>query len=375
MNIEWLLNDDLIHLNHAAVGPWPARTKKAINQFVEENVHQGSLNYAQWMRTERELRQRLQQLINASRLSEIGLLKNTSEGLSVVAYGLNWQAGDNIVISNQEFPSNTIVWESLRQYGVEVRYADLSSLDSPESALIAQCDKNTRLLSISSVQYATGLKINCEVLGRYCRDNSILFCIDAIQSIGAEPFDVQQNLADFVVADGHKWMLGPEGIALFYCREAVMDQLSLKQYGWHMVENFLDFDDKNWTPAHSARRFECGSPNMLGIHGLNASLSLLLEVGMNKVAQQLQHNVSFLMDEIASLPGYTLFNHQDPARRAGIVSFDVSKGSTEALFDHLKANNIFCAMRGRHIRFSPHYYTEHIKLQKTVEVLNFYIKR
>lgn len=369
MNNEWLLNDELIHLNHAAVGPWPARTQKAINQFVEENVRQGSLNYPQWMRTERELRQRLQQLINAKRLTEIGLLKNTSEGLSLVAYGLDWQAGDNIVINNQEFPSNTIVWESLRQYGVEVRYADLSSLDSPESALIAQCDKNTRLLSISSVQYATGLKANCEVLGRYCRDNSILFCIDAIQSIGAEPFDVQQNLADFVVADGHKWMLGPEGIALFYCREAVMDQLSLKQYGWHMVENFLDFDDKNWTPAHSARRFECGSPNMLGIHGLNASLSLLLEIGMEQVSQQLQNNVRFLVEGISSLPGYTLYNHQNPQQWAGIISFDINNSSTEALFNHLKANHVFCAMRAKRIRFSPHYYTDENRLHRTLDIL------
>ena len=372
MTNEWLLNDDLIHLNHAAVGPWPARTKTAINNFVEENVRQGSLSYPQWMRIERELRQNLQQLINAKRLTEIALLKNTSEALSVIAYGIDWKNGDNVVISSQEFPSNRIVWESLKAKGVEVRYSDLSSSDSPESALIEQCDEKTRLLSVSSVQYATGLRIDCNRVGQFCRNNNVLFCIDAIQSIGAEVFDVQQNQADFVVADGHKWMLGPEGIALFYCREEVMDQLSLKQYGWHMVENFLDFDDKNWTPAKSARRFECGSPNMLGIHGLNASISLLLEIGMEKVSKDLQNNIAFLIEKISALPQYRIASEQNIERRAGIISFDVVDRSTEELFETLKANNIFCAMRAKRIRFSPHYYTEPYKLQKSIDVLSVF---
>jgi len=371
---EWNLRDELIHLNHAAVGPWPQRTKIAINQFVEENVTQGSLNYLQWVRIERELKQNLQQLINAKRLTEIALLKNTSEALSVVAYGLAWKSGDNIVISNQEFPSNTIVWESLKPKGVEVRYADLYSAETPEQALCELCDENTKLLSISSVQYATGLKMDCEQLGKFCRNNDILFCIDAIQSIGAEAFDVQKNLADFVVADGHKWMLGPEGVALFYCREDVMDQLSLTQYGWHMVENYLDYDDKHWELAKSARRFECGSPNMLGIHGLNASASLLLEVGMPQVVEQLQDNVSFLINEISQLPQYRIKSDQNLERRSGIVSFELENRPTEELFEHLKTNNIFCAMRAKRIRFSPHYYTEKLKLHRTIQILREFDK-
>ena len=285
MNItqKFCLQAEISYLNHAAVAPWPIRSKLAVQQFAEENAQQGSLRYLEWLKIEADLRAKLAQLINAPSKDDIALLKNTSEALSIVAYGLDWQQGDNVVISNQEFPSNRIVWESLQAKGVEVRQVDLANGDSPEAALIAATDNKTHLLSISSVQYASGLRMNLEVLGEHCRTNNILFCVDAIQSIGAVEFDVQSIQADFVMADGHKWMLGPEGLALFYCRPELYERLSLKQFGWHMIEHIGDFDRLDWQPASSARRFECGSPNMLSIHALHASVSLLLEVGMPSV--------------------------------------------------------------------------------------------
>ena len=118
------------------------------------------------------------------------------------------------------------------------------------------------------------------ILGDYCRSKDILFVVDAIQSLGASPFDVAQCKADIVVADGHKWMLGPEGLALFYCRESIREQLKLNEYGWHMVEAMGDFDQKEWQLAKSARRFECGSPICWGVHALHTSLTLLLEQGL-----------------------------------------------------------------------------------------------
>lgn len=291
---EFQLDDDIIYLNHAAVAPWPQRTKIAVQKFAEENASLGSKNYLQWVAKETELRKMLATLINAPSLSDIALLKNTSEALSVVAHGLPWQAGDNVVISDQEFPSNRIVWESLQEAGVIVRQVDLASDESPEQALINACDNNTRLLAISSVQYASGLKMDLVKLGQHCHDNSILFCVDAIQSIGAVQFDVQACQADFVMADGHKWMLGPEGLALFYCRAELRDQLKLHQYGWHMVENAHDFSRSDWQPAANAARFECGSPNMLVTHALHASISLLLEVGMETIETLVRKNTANL---------------------------------------------------------------------------------
>lgn len=365
---EFALQDDIIYLNHAAVSPWPKRTVDAVKLFAEQNGYQGSLAYPQWLETEQQLRHQLAALINAASGDDIALVKNTSEALSFVAYGLAWQSGDNVVSSNQEFPSNRIVWESLAPQGVELRQADLDSHDSPEDALFALVDERTRLIAISSVQYASGLQMDLVRIGEFCRNHGILFCVDAIQSLGAVQFDVQAIQADFVAADGHKWMMGPEGLGVFYCRPELRDQLRLSQFGWHMIESVGDFDRLEWEAASSARRFECGSPNMLAIHALNASLSLLNETGMVKVETLVQDNSNFLIDKLTSI-GMNVVTPSDPLRHAGIVSFASPDGDNAAIFENLLAAGVFCAYRRGNIRFSPHFYTPRHKLEHALRLL------
>lgn len=361
---EWQLDDNIVYLNHAAVSPWPQRTRRAVEQFAAENAALGSKNYLKWLQTERELRQHLKSLIDAPSSRDIALIKNTSEGLSFIAYGLNWQPGDNVVISDQEFPSNRIVWESLIPLGVEVRQADLMSAETPEAALMAHCDKRTRLLSISSVQYGSGLAVDLKSLGQFCRQQGILYCIDAIQSIGALPFSAQNCLADFVVADGHKWMLGPEGLGLFYSRAEVREQLQLRQFGWHMVEHQGDYDRNDWEAAKSARRFECGSPNMLGVHALHASISLLLDVGMEQVAAGIKDNVEYLRDRLCGLPNVEIVTDFSTDRYAGILLFKPHGHDLNKVYAQLMAANVMCAARCGGIRFSPHYYTQQRHLER-----------
>lgn len=351
------LSDDVCYLNHAAVSPWPQATCEAVQRFAEENARFGSRHYPRWLETEQRLRDQLRDLIHATGSDEIALLKSTSEGLSVVAHGLPWKSGDNLVIPDSEFPSNRIVWESLREQGVEIRYANLATAD-PEQAILALCDARTRLVSVSSVQYAGGLRLDLQRLGEFCAAQDIRFCVDAIQSLGALPFDVQQVQADFVVADGHKWLLGPEGLALFYCRTERIPELTLHQYGWHMVEAVGDFDRSDWRPADSARRFECGSPNMLGIHALHASLSVILDIGLDNIAVAIAAKIQRLTSAIQShADRYTLLSPTDPARRAGILTFTTREGDNQQLFQHLQRVGIQCAERGGGIRFSPHFYT------------------
>ncbi len=287
---EFTLDDEIIYLNHAAVSPWPLRTSNAVIAFAKENSRFGAENYLTWLETEKTLRGQLQRLINAPSTDDIALLKNTSEALSVVAEGLNWESGDNIVSSNEEFPSNRFPWLAQAKHGVEFREVDIAN-DSPEQSLITACDNKTRLLTISSVEYGSGRRINLEKIGQFCSANNILFCVDAIQSLGALPFDVQAINADFVMADAHKWMLGPEGIAIFYCKKSVRDSLELHQFGWHMVKDVGNYAAKDWQAADSAQRFECGSPNMLGIHALSASLSLIEEVGIENISDNIINNV------------------------------------------------------------------------------------
>ena len=357
------LDPELVYLNHAAVAPWPVRTANAVTRFAEENRRLGSNHYPRWLEIERQLRRQLAELINAPSADDIALLKSTSEGLSTIAYGLDWQSGDNIVSIAQEFPSNRIVWESLRSRGVELRLLDLPGSEDPEQELIGLCDHRTRLVSVSSVQYASGLRLDLSRLGRYCREHRVLFCVDAIQSLGALRFDVQRNLADFVVADGHKWLLGPEGTALFYCRAEVREQLQLRQYGWHMVEQAGDFERRDWTPARTARRFECGSPNMLGIHALQASLSLILEQGVDSIERRILANTQSIIEQVEHR-GFELISPKSEQRRSGILTYRVPDRDNQHLQRDLMDQGVICAFRGGGIRFSPHFHITSIQIRE-----------
>jgi len=363
---EFPLRSEIVYLNHAAVGVWPKRTSDAVKAFADENMRQGAADYPEWMKTERALRGRLARLIAAPAHDDIALVKNTSEALSLIAYGLDWQPGDNIVSTNQEFPSNRMVWESLQSQGVQLRLADVG-LDDPEAAMLALCDERTRLLTVSSVQFGTGLRMDINRLGRFCRDHGILYCVDAIQSLGALQFDVGACHADFVVADGHKWMLGPEGLALFYSSPAARNGLSLLQYGWHMAERAGDFDATDWTPATAARRFEPGSPNMLGIHALNASLSLLEEIGMAQVEAGVLANAALLMAWADAQPELALITPAEPGRHAGIVAVrhkHKDQAAHAALYRRLMNAGVICAHRAGGIRFSPHFYSQFNNLEQ-----------
>lgn len=358
----------LCYLNHAAVAPWPRRTADAVAAFARNNLQRGAADYEQWLHIQHRLRQQLARLINAASTRNIALQKNTSEGLSAIAWGLPWQAGDNVVITDQEFPSNRIVWESLARRGVSLTEAELDA-DDPEAAIIDCLTPATRLLAVSSVQYGTGLTLDLVRLGQACRERNILFCVDAIQSLGALPFDVDACKADFVVADGHKWMLGPEGIALLYVADSQLERLELHQYGWHMVQDRGNFDAKTWQTAQDARRFECGSPNMLGIYALSASLSLLEDLGMAQVQRELLKRVGMLEELIRARPELELLTRTDRPLRSGILTFRHRRMDTLALFQHLKQHEVICAPRGGGIRFSPHFYTPEDVLQRAIHHL------
>lgn len=367
MHPDFDLDPDLIYLNHAAIAPWPARTVKAVTQFAAETGRLGSQRYPHWLGIEQRLRERAARLIGAEAAEDIALLKSTSEGLSFVAQGLDWQPGDNILTIAQEFPSNRIVWESLAERGVELRTLDIEQSAAPEVALLERCDAHTRLLAISWVQYARGRRLDISRLADACHERGILVCLDAIQGLGALPFDLRQSPVDFVVADGHKWMLGPEGLALFWCRPALRDRLRLTEFGWHMVEDMGAFDRQDWQPAASARRFECGSPNMLGIFALEASLSLIEEIGMLEIAAAIETRVRQLVD-LVDQAGFELLSPRDPDRRAGIVTFRVPEIDQQALYQQLMHRGLMCASRGGGLRFSPHFYTPQDQLERAIEL-------
>jgi selenocysteine lyase/cysteine desulfurase len=365
---EFVQAPGLRYLNHAAVAPWPNRAAEAVARFAKENVLLGARDYPDWMALEQRLRERLMRLLNAPSTDDIALVKNTSEALSFVAFGLPWEQGDQIVISDEEFPSNRVVWEALASQGVEVLQVGLKG-DDPEGALLAACGPRTRLMAISAVQFASGLRLDLQRLGAGCKQQNVLFCIDAIQQLGAQPFDVQAYQCDFAMADGHKWMLGPEGLGVFYCRSELRAQLKLHEFGWHMLEHMGDYSRSEWEPAKSARRFECGSPNMLGAMALEASLSLLEEVGMEHVATLIAERVQWLQDGLNAIPGVRLHTPLNPARRGGIFSFSIDGIDNQAVHEALQQQQVVCIPRGPGVRFSPHFYTEKRVIDETLAIV------
>ena len=367
---EFSLTEDINYLNHAAVSPWPVRSKNAVEQFARENCLSGSTHYPDWVKKETGLRKKLAILINASDYNDIALVKNTSEGLSMVAFGYPWHAGDNVVIPAHEFPSNRIVWEALKSKGVEVRQIDIYPETNPEEKLLEATDKHTRIISVSSVHYAHGLRLDLSRIGDYCKNHDIMFCVDAIQSIGAVEMDVAMANADFVIADGHKWMLGPEGLALFYSRPEARDKLHLNEFGWHMLEKPHDFDQTDWQIAHSARRFECGSPNMLCTFALYESINLILEVGVSQIESRVLDNSKLMHDYLRTSKNLTCVSAEEKHRFAGIVSFKHSSIPSQTLYDNLMAKNIMCANRADAIRFSPHFYTEQKAIEEALKLAN-----
>jgi selenocysteine lyase/cysteine desulfurase len=241
--------------------------------------------------------------------------------------------------------------------------------DDPETALLKLCDSNTRLIAVSAVQYANGLRMDLQRIGEFCQRHDILFCVDAIQQLGVIPLDVQAIQADFVVADGHKWLLAPEGLGLFYVRQTHLAQLKLTQYGWHTAESLSDYSVQTYQIAQSARRFECGSPNMLGIHALYASLNVLLTHGIADIWQQVSERIEFLIQGLSAIPEVELLSDTRLERRSGIVSFKLKQGDTDALYQYLQANGVFCAPRGGGIRLSPHFYTPMTQLARVLELV------
>jgi selenocysteine lyase/cysteine desulfurase len=347
---------ELAYANHAAMSPWPLATRDAVTAFAEENTRQGPLAYAQWLKRETALRERVARLLNAPSAQDISLLSNTTEGVCIVANGLDWRSGDNLVTAADEFPTNRMAWEALAERGVEIRQADIRKTADAEASLLDLVDQRTRVLTVSAVQWNDGFRLDLERLGQACRTAGVLFFVDAIQQFGALPVDVCRSRIDFLAAGSHKWQMGPEGMGVFYCRAELRSRLRLERPGWHMLDDPYRFERASQEPSDSGRRFEGGSPNSLGQVALHASLGVLESVGMEKVGKLVLSNTDRLIGGLSSLPGVQVISRTETRRRSGIVCFTAQRLSLQDLYQRMKRQKVVCAIRGEAVRLSPHVY-------------------
>ena len=363
------VTENLVYLNHAGVAPISSRVDEAIRRYLDEATRLGASNYAKFYDREIErIRKRAALLINA-RADEIAFVKNTTEGLGIVAAGLDWQRGDEILTCDLEYPSNVYPWWSLRDRGVETvmmrsRNGRLP-LETVEEALRSP---RVRMLTLSSVEFGSGARNDLEALGKLCNDRGVLFCVDGIQSVGCLPVDVQQCGIDFLAADGHKWMLSVEGCGILFCAKRALELITPRVIGWRSVRNNRDFDNYHMDLQPGAGRFEEGTPNTVGIFGLGAAIDLLLEVGVPAIAERVLALTNRLVEGLSDR-GAELRSPRGPSDASGIVSFSMPGETPGATVKRLHAKQIFVTERRGGVRASPHFYNSEDEIDQLLAAL------
>ncbi|MBV8571786.1 MAG: aminotransferase class V-fold PLP-dependent enzyme [Acidobacteriaceae bacterium] len=357
------MTNNIVYLNHAAVAPLCRPAADAMKALVEEACLFGSLHYDKWMESYSGLRRATARLINASP-DEIAIVKNTSEGIATVALGIGWKPGDRVVAFREEFPSNYYPWLRLEARGVEVRW--LSIYDPLER--VAEAVRGARLLAISYVNYLSGYRVNLTEIGRLCRAEGCFFLVDAIQGMGVLPLDVEESHVDALAADGHKWMLGPEGNGVLYVRKEWLDAIEPAEFGWTNPANYADYSSRDMTLRPDAGRYECGTLNTVGCFGLRAALEFLLSVGIDSIAPAVLA-VTEQLESGARAKGYETMIPRTGDTGSGIVSLRHPAIDSRQVVSELRRKRISAAPRQGWVRMSPHFYITPEQIDQVLEAL------
>jgi len=355
------------YFDHAAVAPLTKPAAEAVRTWCDQALVDGDTRWPEWARRAEATRDAAARLVGADR-DEIALVPNTTAGISLVAEGLDWRPGDNVVTLADEFPSNAYPWLNLESRGVETRRVatDRGRLDLDQ--LAAACDARTRIVSVSWVGYSTGYRHEVERIIEIAHARGALMMLDAIQGLGAFPFDVRQTPIDFLAADGHKWMLGPEGAGIAYLRREHLDRLRPFGVGWHSVVHASDYSRIELKLKPSAARYEGGSQNMVGMIGFGASLDLLLELGSEAIAAAIVEITDRACERLEQI-GATVVSDRRPAHRSGIVAFELAGRDPLAVKKHCLTRQVVLTCRAGRLRISPHAYNNEEDVERLIAAL------
>jgi cysteine desulfurase / selenocysteine lyase len=357
-------------LAHAAVCPLPRRVADAIAQCANE----GTLGDQEAFMLHRldDARKLASQLLNCQS-EEVALVGPTSLALSFIAAGLNFRKGDNILIYHDDYPSNVYPWMALAARGVQVRLINTRGLGVIRPVdVMGQVDENTRLVALASCHFISGYRIDHAAIGKSLRERGVLFCLDAIQTLGAFPTTVEH--VDFLAADAHKWLLGPCAAGILYVHRELQEKLNPPVYGWHNVRSPNFVAQTNIEFRKDARKFEAGTHNLLGLTGLIAAMELMLEIGIENIAAELARKRTWLTSALLAKNFSVLNPKPEPGNISGITSiFQPGKDLTplqKKLTDAYIVTSLRTDRSGQnYIRFSPHFYNTDEELQRAVEIL------
>jgi selenocysteine lyase/cysteine desulfurase len=372
--MDWTtLRDDMpvtrqwAYFDHAAVAPLTGRAVQALAEWAGDMATNGDVHESQWVKRVDEVRRLAGRLLDADPL-DIGFIKNTSEGIGIVAEGLPWRAGDNVVSAAEEYPANVYPWMNLASRGVELRQVASRGARLEIEELRAAMDDRTRLVSLSAVEYASGFRNNLDAIGALCRERGVYLCVDAIQALGALPISVRQTPIDFLAADGHKWLLGAEGAGLLYVRRELVERLHPVGIGWNSVVGARQFGRVDFTLKPHAGRWESGSLNVGGIMALGASLQMLLEIGIGAVAERIMEVTDYLCARAEEV-GLQVFSSRRPGDRSGIVSLVAPASDVRALVRHCRTEGVVINQRAGRLRVSPHCYNTTAEVDRFLALL------
>ncbi len=356
-----------VYLNHAAVCPISLPVAERMLEYTADLLNHGFVHFEMWGNRIKKVRQLAAQLINAS-ADEIAFAPNTSSGLAFVANGIDWQAGDNIVTADCEFPANLVPWRRIsREFGVEMRLAREREGRLEIEEILSWIDSRTRVVSLSFVEFASGFRNDLAAIGQHCRERDVLFVVDAIQGLGALKLDVEACRIDALSADAHKFLLGPDGVALFYISRLAMERIKPTVVGWTSVANPFDFNDQQ-PYASSARRFEPGALNTAGIVGLGAAIELFLNTGLERIENYLLELGDYLSHQLTER-GYQVVSSRRSGEQSAVICCRHERFSADELYRILNDRRIITTPRLGRLRISPHLYNTREEIDQLIESL------
>ena len=355
------------YFDHAGVCPLPQATADIMAEFARDSAANGVADWVRWRTMAETARQLGARLLGAEQ-DEIALVHNTTEGINAVAEGFPWRPGDNVVTLSSEFPSNLYPWMNLADRGVETRQVAAQRERVDLAAVARACDSRTRVLAASWVGYMTGFRNDLSELAEIARRQGAFFFVDAIQGLGVFPLDVREVPVDALAADGHKWLLGPEGAGLFYLRKEHLGLLRPIGVGWNSVRHSGDYTNTAYDVKTDASRYEGGSHCLTVLVGLAKSLELILEVGPEKMSQRLLDVTDRLCEKVAR-KDWPIASCREGPRRSGIVAFDVPGRNPLELKKQCKARGVVVNARAGRMRASPHVYCNDADMDRLIEAI------
>ncbi len=362
------VTQNYVYLNHAAVAPLSLPVYERMEQHARDLLEHGLVHFRKWATAVGQVRQLAARLINA-RPHEIGFAPNTSSGLGFIANGIEWRAGDNVVTADCEFPANVYPWLRLkRECGVEVRMARERDGRLETEEILSLIDARTRVVALSFVEFASGFRNDLRAIGRYCRERDVLFVVDAIQGLGALSLDVERDAVDALSADAHKFLLGPDGCALFYLSERAIERVRPTLVGWTSVQDPYDFSSYEQEYAIGARRFEPGALNTAGVVGLGAAIELFLQIGVEQIENYLLELGDYLCERLEER-GYRIVSSRREGEKSAVICCQHDRHSASDLHHQLNEQRIITTPRLGRLRISPHFYNVREEIDRLIEAL------